>query len=158
MPDRLPVLIVEDQPAVAKALSVLLDVHDLPHRLASSPAEALAIAAREPLAAAVQDMNFTPGETSGIAGVELFHRLRERDPALPVFLLTAWASLETAVELVRRGAADYVQKPWDDARLVAALAAVVDARSAAAAAARERQELARSRADMVAAHDLRGLG
>jgi DNA-binding NtrC family response regulator len=157
MPDRLRVLIVEDQPAVGKALSLLLDVHDVAHVVTTSPAEALAVARGEPLAAVVQDMNFAPGETSGAAGVELFHQLREIDPSLPVFLLTAWASLETAVDLVRQGAADYVQKPWDDARLVAALAAVVDARSAAAEHGRQRHELARARAELGRAHDLRGL-
>jgi DNA-binding NtrC family response regulator len=157
MNDRLRVLVVEDQPAVAKALSLLLDLHDVPHVVAGSAAAALSVASAEPLAAVVQDMNFAPGETSGAAGVELFHRLRALDPGLPVFLLTAWASLETAVDLVRQGAADYVQKPWDDAKLVAALAAVVDSRSAAVSAGRERRELARSRAEIARDHDLRGL-
>src|SRR5436190_23987109 len=121
MPDGPRVLIVDDQPAVARALQVLLEVHDIPAVVASGPEQALAIAGGERLGAVLQDMNFAPNETSGRAGVELFRRLRELDPGLPIFLLTAWASLETAVELVREGAADYVQKPWDDARLVATL-------------------------------------
>ncbi|HEV8631356.1 MAG TPA: sigma-54 dependent transcriptional regulator [Thermoanaerobaculia bacterium] len=157
MADRLRVLIVEDQPAVARALSVLFDLHDIEHVVAAAPDEALRIAAREVLGAVVQDMNFVPSETSGRAGVELFRRLRERDPGVPIFLLTAWASLETAVELVREGAADYVQKPWDDAKLVATLQALLRSRTAAVAEERQRRELADSRAALAREHDLRGL-
>src|SRR5688500_14508673 len=131
MRERLRVLIVDDQPPVVKALSVLLDLNDLPHAIANTPDEALAVARAEPLAAVVQDMNFRPNETSGEAGAELFRQLRVLDPGLPVFLLTAWASLETAVELVREGAADYGPKPRDDGQPVAALRGVVEARSAA---------------------------
>ena len=63
-------------------------------------------------------MNFTRDTTSGDEGVALFHALRELDAELPIVLMTAWASLATAVTLVKEGAADYVAKPWDDARLV----------------------------------------
>jgi DNA-binding NtrC family response regulator len=151
------VLIVDDQPAVARALSVLFDLHDIPNVVAATPGEALAVASGEPLGAVVQDMNFSPNETSGRDGVELFRRLRERDPALPIFLITAWASLETAVELVREGAADYVQKPWDDAKLVATLQGLVRAREAALVGDRQRVELGAARAALERDHDLRGL-
>ncbi len=67
----------------------------------------------------VQDMNFRSGATSGEDGAALFRALRRADPGLPVLLMTAWASLETAVALVREGAADYFGKPWDDSKLVA---------------------------------------
>ncbi|HVS01361.1 MAG TPA: sigma-54 dependent transcriptional regulator [Thermoanaerobaculia bacterium] len=157
MPETPPVLIVDDQPAVVRALGVLLDLHEIPHQSAASPSEALAIARRQPLAAVIQDMNFAPGETSGRAGVELFHALRQVDPELPVFLITAWTSLETAVELVREGAADYLQKPWDDGRLVATLRELLAARARTLEAARRGQEVAASRAQLAAEHDLRGL-
>ena len=155
--DRLRVLIVDDQPAVARALSVLLDLHDIPNVVATTPDEATAIARGEVLGAVLQDMNFVPSETSGRAGVELFRRLRERDPGLPIFLLTAWASLETAVELVREGAVDYVQKPWDDAKLVATLQALLRSRAVAVGEDRQRGELATVRATLAREHDLRGL-
>ncbi len=155
--DRLRVLIVDDQPAVARALSVLLDLHDIPNVVAATPDEAMAIARGEVLGAVLQDMNFVPSETSGRAGVELFRRLRERDPGLPIFLLTAWASLETAVELVREGAVDYVQKPWDDAKLVATLQALLRSRATVVAEDRQRGELATVRATLAREHDLRGL-
>src|SRR5688500_19501970 len=97
MRERLRVLIVDDQPPVVKALSVLLDLNDLPHAIANTPDEALAVARAEPLAAVVQDMNFRPNETSGEAGAGRFRPLRLLDPRLPLFLLTASASLATPV-------------------------------------------------------------
>jgi len=158
MPDEpLRVLIVDDQPAVVGALGVLFDLHDIPWVGAASPDEALAVASRETLGAVVQDMNFAPDETSGEAGVELFHALREADPDLPVFLVTAWASLETAVELVRQGAADYVEKPWDDAKLIDTVRGLVEARRRGLAERRAGDELTTSRRRLSDEHDLRGL-
>jgi DNA-binding NtrC family response regulator len=63
-------------------------------------------------------MNFGADKTSGADGVRLFREIRDREPDLPIILLTAWTHLETAVELVKQGAADYMGKPWDDQRLV----------------------------------------
>ena len=110
----LRVLIVDDQPAVVTALQVLLDIHDINHVAASTPSQALEIASTETLGAVIQDMNFSPNETSGREGVELFRALRRAEPSLPILLVTAWASLEAAVELVKEGANDYLRKPWDD--------------------------------------------
>jgi|GEM_PF-6221879 len=116
---RLRVLLVDDQPAVVQALSVLFDLHGIPFVTAAEPGDAERIAREEPLGAVVQDMNFRRNETEGAAGVELFHTIRNAQPGVPILLMTAWASLETAVELMREGAADYIEKPWDDDRLVA---------------------------------------
>ncbi|HUR83072.1 MAG TPA: sigma 54-interacting transcriptional regulator, partial [Thermoanaerobaculia bacterium] len=113
------VLIVEDQPAVARALRLLLDVHDIEAETASSADGALRAVARGGVDVVLQDMNFAPGATGGEEGIALFRRLRQTDPQLPVVLLTAWTSLETAVQLVKEGATDYLAKPWDDAKLVA---------------------------------------
>jgi DNA-binding NtrC family response regulator len=110
----LRVLIVDDQPAVVTALQVLLDIHDISHVAASTPSQALEIASTESLGAVIQDMNFSPNETSGREGVKLFRALRTAEPSLPILLVTAWASLEAAVELVKEGANDYLRKPWDD--------------------------------------------
>jgi DNA-binding NtrC family response regulator len=110
----LRVLIVDDQAAVVTALQVLLDIHDINHVAASTPSQALEIASTETLGAVIQDMNFSPNETSGREGVELFRALRRAEPSLPILLVTAWASLEAAVELVKEGACDYLRKPWDD--------------------------------------------
>jgi DNA-binding NtrC family response regulator len=112
------VLIVEDQPAVARALRLLLDVHDIEAETASSADSALRAVSRGGVDVVLQDMNFSPGATGGEEGIALFRRLRQADPQLPVVLLTAWTSLETAVQLVKEGATDYLAKPWDDTKLV----------------------------------------
>jgi DNA-binding NtrC family response regulator len=114
----LKLLIVDDQPAVVRALAVLFDLHGIAVVTAGTPDEALARASRPDVGAVLQDMNFGPDETSGAGGIELFRRLRAAAPSVPVLLMTAWASLETAVQLVKEGAADYMSKPWDDDKLV----------------------------------------
>ena len=76
---------------------------------------------RERVDLVVQDMNFQADTTSGEEGIALFRAIRERQPDLPVILLTAWTHLETAIELVKAGAADYLAKPWDDNKLLASI-------------------------------------
>lgn len=119
------VLIVEDQEPVARAIAILLSLDGVTPVTAAGPAEALAVIGRGAVDAVVQDMNFTPGETSGREGVELFCAIRELEPGMPVLLVTAWGSLETAVRLMKDGAADYVEKPWDDERLLEAVRAML---------------------------------
>ena len=113
------VLIIEDQTAVSKALQVLLEINDISCVVAQAPSEALAVIEREEVGVVLQDMNFTPGATSGREGVDLFRRMRALDPDVPVLVLTAWTSLETAVQMVKEGASDYLAKPWDDTKLLA---------------------------------------
>ncbi|MFI5119002.1 MAG: sigma-54-dependent transcriptional regulator [Thermoanaerobaculia bacterium] len=151
------VLIVEDDEAVAQALEVLLELHDIPYRSARSPAEALEAVASGSVGIVLQDMNFRPGATSGDEGAALFRALRKGDPELPVLLMTAWASLETAVALVREGATDYFGKPWDDAKLVSSLRNLLRLRALEAESARRRTERSSSRAELAARYDLRGL-
>ena len=150
------VLVVEDQPAVAKALEVLLAINDIPCAVAASPGEALELVDREEFGAVVQDMNFGPSDTDGAAGLELFRRLRAIDPDLPVLALTAWASLETAVAMVKEGAADYLAKPWDDAKLIATVRNLVKLRELQLENQRLRQAQARER-KRLGRYDLRGL-
>ncbi|HEY2323419.1 MAG TPA: sigma-54 dependent transcriptional regulator [Thermoanaerobaculia bacterium] len=115
------VLIVEDQPAVASSLRVLFDVHDIESIVVRDPEAAMRAIARGNVGVVLQDMNFTPGATSGDEGVAFFRRVRAAHPDLPILLITAWTSLETAVQLVREGATDYLAKPWDDAKLIATI-------------------------------------
>jgi DNA-binding NtrC family response regulator len=110
-------LVVDDQDAVRTALVVLLELHGMSCLEASSPEQALDIVRREDVGAVIQDMNFSKDTTSGSEGRELFRAIRVLDPDLPVILITAWTSLESAVALVKEGAADYVAKPWDDQKL-----------------------------------------
>ena len=147
---QLRVLVVDDQPAVVTALGVLFDLHDIPNVGVASPEEACRIASGETLGAVVMDMNFSPHVTSGDEGVELFHALRENDPDLPIVVITAWASLEAAVDLVKAGAADYLEKPWQDERLVEAVGNLVELR-------RARRENRRLRHVIAEEHDLCGI-
>jgi DNA-binding NtrC family response regulator len=115
------VLIIDDNQAISQALTVLLDLHGLAVLTALSPADGLLLLEHETVDLVIQDMNFTGSDTSGREGTELFAEIRRRYPDLPIILLTAWTHLEHAVELVKAGAADYLAKPWDDAKLITTL-------------------------------------
>lgn len=115
------VLIIDDNHAIGQALTVLLDLHGLTALTAVSPAEGLALLEHEEVDLVIQDMNFTGSDTSGNEGTALFAEIRRQHPDLPIILLTAWTHLEHAVELVKAGAADYLAKPWDDAKLITTL-------------------------------------
>src|SRR4029078_10026758 len=114
---------------VSRAVALRLDLHHTRSRTAASPEAALTALRSEDVAVAIQDMNFTPGATSGREGAELFRRMRALAPELPVIVITAWTSLDTAVQMVKEGASDYVAKPWDDAKLVASVRALLEMRA-----------------------------
>jgi len=113
------ILVIDDNPAVATALEVLFSLHDIATVHAGSPEAGLALLDEGDVDLVIQDMNFSADTTSGDEGRALFAAIRERHPDLPVVLLTAWTHLESAVELIKAGAADYVAKPWQDAKLLA---------------------------------------
>jgi DNA-binding NtrC family response regulator len=118
------VIVVDDDADIRQALRLLLTGEGYEVDVASGPAEALAVAAKGELDVALVDLNYTRDTTSGAEGMDLLARLIEHVPDLPVIVMTAWASLEGAVEAVRRGARDYVEKPWDSARLLRQVAAL----------------------------------
>jgi DNA-binding NtrC family response regulator len=151
----LKVLIVDDQPAVRTALETLFEVHGLPAVSVSTPDEALNLIATEDIGALVQDMNFTQEETSGDEGVKLFRAVRDLDPDMPVLLMTAWSSLERAVELVKEGASDYIAKPWDDDKLIRTVKNLVSLRALRQENIRLRAQGERARRTLGARHDLR---
>ena len=111
-------LVIDDNEAVGTALEILFSMEGVRVLTATGPEEGLALLDAQPVDLVIQDMNFTADTTSGEEGRTLFRAIRERDADLPVILFTAWTDLETAVELVKAGAADYLAKPWDDERLV----------------------------------------
>src|SRR5471032_1201559 len=113
------VLIIDDNPGVGEALALALSLRDIRPLVALDPEQGLALLDREHVDVVIQDMNFRKDTTSGEEGVALFRVIRARHADLPVILLTAWTRLESAVELVKAGAADYLAKPWDDAKLLA---------------------------------------
>ncbi|MDF4002492.1 sigma-54-dependent transcriptional regulator [Luteibacter sahnii] len=151
------VLIIDDNPAVGEALSLALSLRDIHPLVALTPDDGLATLSRERVDVVIQDMNFTADTTSGEEGVALFRAIRARHTDLPVVLLTAWTHLETAVELVKAGAADYLGKPWDDAKLLATVENLLELSVSTREVARARQERRRRREALEARYDLDGL-
>ncbi|MDX1442198.1 MAG: sigma-54 dependent transcriptional regulator [Gammaproteobacteria bacterium] len=113
------ILVIDDNESVFEALELLFSLEGIETRWAETPAQGMARLATHDYDLVIQDMNFSADTTSGEEGVELFGRIREAHPDMPIILLTAWTHLETAIELVREGAADYLGKPWDDQKLLA---------------------------------------
>jgi len=112
------VLVVDDNPDILDALDLLLSLHGYAVKTAINPKEAVLAVSRYTIDIVIQDMNFDQGITSGNEGKSLFTQLRSLKPGLPIILITAWTQLETAIELVKSGATDYLQKPWDDIKLL----------------------------------------
>ncbi|TVZ41327.1 DNA-binding NtrC family response regulator [Alteromonadaceae bacterium 2753L.S.0a.02] len=112
------ILIIDDNPAVASALALLLELHDIESTTAITPNAGLQALSAQSFDLVIQDMNFTEDTTSGKEGERLFSEIRSHYPDIPVILITAWAHLESAVALVKSGASDYVEKPWDDNKLI----------------------------------------
>src|SRR5258706_526293 len=118
-PDLPGILIADDQPDVLEALRLLLKGEGFAIETAASPAQVLAALEVRDFAAVLIDLNYARDTTSGQEGLDLLARIREIDASLPVVVMTAWASIELAVEAMRRGARDFIQKPWENARLLA---------------------------------------
>lgn len=112
------VLIADDQPDVLEALRLLLKAEGYEIDAANSPAALLTALERKEYDVALIDLNYTRDTTSGKEGLELLGKMLSVDPMLPVVVMTAWGSVELAVEAIRGGARDFVQKPWDNARLL----------------------------------------
>ena len=151
------VLIIDDNEAVRRALELVYSLHDIETVSAGSPAEGLALMEASDVDLVVQDMNFTTDTTSGEEGIALFRALRERDADLPIILLTAWTHLETAVQLVKAGAADYLAKPWDDAKLIIASKNLLELRASLRAQQRMAASRRAARERLAREHDLCGV-
>jgi len=151
------VLVIDDNPAVATALEVLFSLRDLRTLRADSPDAGLAVLKREPVDVVIQDMNFRADTTSGEEGIALFRAIRARFPDMPVILLTAWTQLESAVELVKEGAADYMAKPWDDKKLLTTVQNLVELGETSRELARRRSEDGKRRSELSSRFDLRGM-
>jgi DNA-binding NtrC family response regulator len=112
------VLIADDQPDILEALRLLLKPEGLDVETASSPAAVIrAVGARE-FDLVLVDLNYSRDTTSGLEGLDLLEQLHAYDPTLPVVVMTAWSTIEVVVDAMKRGARDFVQKPWDNARLL----------------------------------------
>ena len=151
------ILVIDDNPSVATALETLFSLHDIDTVSVTSPEDGLALLARESIDLVVQDMNFHADTTSGEEGVELFAKIRAAHPDLPVILLTAWTHLESAVDLVKAGAADYLAKPWDDRKLLVTVNNLLELSQAERELSQRRSGERKRRAALERDFDLRGI-
>ena len=113
------ILVIDDNQAVCATLELLFGLENWSVLSALTPKDGLDILKQGSVDLVIQDMNFSQDTTSGDEGVALFSAIREESPDMPVVLLTAWTDLETAIDLVRSGASDYLGKPWDDQKMLA---------------------------------------
>jgi DNA-binding NtrC family response regulator len=111
------ILIVDDDASITASLALLLKQHGYATVSAHTPMEALAELRRERPRLVIQDMNFSR-QTGGEEGLDLIERIRAEEPNLPVILMTAWGSIQLAVEGMKRGAADFITKPWANAAVL----------------------------------------
>ncbi|MEZ5545513.1 MAG: sigma-54 dependent transcriptional regulator [Lysobacteraceae bacterium] len=151
------VLIIDDNASVATALDVLLSLHDIRTFGALSPEAGLELLRCEDVDLVICDMNFHADTTSGEEGMALFRQIRERHPDMPVILLTAWTHLESAVELIKAGAADYLAKPWDDHKLLATVNNLLELSEIRRELAKKSRRERRQHEALAKGHDLRGV-
>ena len=120
------VLIADDQADVREALRLLLKAEGYKTETVNSPNAALEAIQSGEFDVVLMDLNYQRDTTSGQEGIDLLSRVQAMDSRLPVVMMTAWGSVELAVEAMRRGARDFIQKPWDNARLLSILRTQVD--------------------------------
>lgn len=116
----LPILIADDDPSVTASLALLLKQAGYASQSAATPGEALKRIESESFALVLQDMNFSR-QTGGEEGLQLLQKIKSHRPQLPVVLITAWGSIELAVQGVRAGASDFVTKPWTHQQILQAV-------------------------------------
>jgi DNA-binding NtrC family response regulator len=114
-------LVADDQPHILEALRLLLKPEGYQLEMVRTPALVLEALARESFDGVLIDLNYTRDTTSGQEGLDLVARVKEMDAELPVVVMTAWGNIDLAVEAMRRGAGDFIQKPWENARLLSIL-------------------------------------
>ncbi len=115
------ILIADDQPDVLEALRFLVKGEGYQAETVTSPGAVVDAVESRDFDAVLMDLNYTRDTTSGQEGLELLNRIQSLDGSLPVIVMTAWGSVELAVEAMRRGARDFIQKPWENARVSAIL-------------------------------------
>ncbi|MFN2632873.1 MAG: sigma-54-dependent transcriptional regulator [Thermoanaerobaculia bacterium] len=120
-PSNSRVLIADDQPDVLEALRLLLKGEGVDSETVSSPSALIAALDAGEFDAVLMDLNYARDTTSGQEGFDLLARIQEIDATLPIVVMTAWGTVDIAVQAMRRGARDFVQKPWENTRLIATL-------------------------------------
>lgn len=119
-------LIADDQSDILEALRILLKAEGYELELVNSPAALLEALSRRSFDLLLMDLNYARDTTSGREGLDLLSQIHERDDLLPIVAMTAWGSVELAVEIMREGVRDFVLKPWDNSRLLRTVRAEID--------------------------------
>jgi DNA-binding NtrC family response regulator len=130
------ILLADDQADIRDALRLLLKREGYETHGVASPAEALSAIESREFDAVLMDLNYARDTTSGQEGLDLLSRIQMVDSTLPLIVMTAWSSVEIAVEAMRRGARDFIPKPWENNRLLAILRTQIDLRQALRKASR----------------------
>ncbi|HEU4988677.1 MAG TPA: sigma-54 dependent transcriptional regulator [Gemmatimonadaceae bacterium] len=120
------ILVADDDRDVLEALRLLLRGEGYVVDTATSPHAVVAAVSTADYDALLMDMNYTRDTTGGVEGLDLLSRLQALDATLPVIVMTAWGSIEGAVAALKHGARDYIEKPWDNARLLRVLATQIE--------------------------------
>src|SRR5512132_4001701 len=126
MDKRQRILVADDQQDVLEAIRFLMKGEGYQVECVTSPGAVITALETREFDAVLIDLNYTRDTTSGQEGLDLLGKIQSIDSMLPVVVMTAWGSVELAVEAMRRGARDFIQKPWDNARLLAVLRTQVE--------------------------------
>ena len=141
---RTRILVADDQREVREALRLLFKAEGIDAVSVDGPRAALEALRKEPFDAALIDLNYTRDTTSGAEGIELLREIRKVSADLPVVVMTAWGTIDVAVDAMRHGAGDFIEKPWDNQRLMSVIRtqlALADSRDEAAKLKRENEIL-----------------
>ncbi|HZP62383.1 MAG TPA: SpoIIE family protein phosphatase [Terriglobales bacterium] len=142
------VLVAEDQVGVIEALRILLKQEGFEIDAVTSPADLLTAVRARPYDLVLMDLNYTRDTTSGAEGLDLIREIHTLDETLPLIAMTAWGSVDLAVEAMRCGAGDFIQKPWDNWRLVGMVRNQMDRRKTLLQAEKERDRELREAGDL----------
>ena len=115
------ILVADDQPDILHALRVLIRGEGFMVETVDTPDKALRALSEQPFDVALIDLNYARDTTSGQEGLDLLQGIQKLDNCLPVVVMTAWGTIDLAVECMRRGAVDFMQKPWENARVIATI-------------------------------------
>src|SRR5262245_11691034 len=124
------ILIADDQADVREALRLLLKGEKYETEEAESPAAVLRKLESSDFEVILMDLNYQRDTTSGQEGLDLLSRIQNIDPSIPIVVMTAWGTVQLAVEAMRRGARDFIQKPWENTRLLTIVRTQIELRRA----------------------------
>lgn len=128
--EKTRILAADDQPSILEALELMLEPHGIEVDCVRAPQQVLEALSEREYDVLLIDLNYTRDTTSGQEGLDLLARIREHDARLPVIVMTAWGNIDLAVESIKRGARDFIQKPWENERLLSLIRVHAELRQA----------------------------